>query len=366
MKRLTMFKPKVFICITALVLSTLMMSIASAQRYIPFADTDKKSFDQATPQTLDIRTALQSGCRNTVDLLRLNPSTGQLSVSYGGTSEFHVLYVDPNRLLMDHYLLGDFNGDGITDLFTVDFTGQWYVRYSGTEPWQKFAKDPNRTLTYQYKLGDFNGDGISDVFTIDRDTGQWLVSFSGTGNYQNLAKDSEHDHISDYGFGDFNGDGITDVFTIHNYVDYAWRVSFSGTESYQELGSTISGHPSLDFDFNDYNADGITDVFFVDQFGRRFVAYSGTEPIVELGRDPTHQTTKIGFQFGDITGDSITDLFKIDPLTGDMFYSSGGTDGYHLLGVDPNPQQITEYRLEHFDDNPQCNVYLPLVVSIAE
>ncbi len=320
-----------------------------------------------SPQTPQLNpTTPQSGCRNTADLLKLNPSTGRLSVSYGGTTEFHTLLIDPNRTFMFHYLLGDFNGDGITDLFTVDYNGQWYVSYSGTESFQKLGKDPNRNLTHQYRLGDFNGDGTSDVFTIDRDTGQWLVSFSGTGNYQNLAKDSEHDHISDYGFGDFNGDGITDVFTIHNYVDYAWRISFSGTESYQELGPTISGHPSLDFDFNDYNADGITDVFFVDQFGRRFVAYSGTGPIVELGRDPTHQTTKIGFQFGDITGDGITDLFKIDHLTGDMFYSSGGKDGYQHLGVDPNPQQYTEYRLAHFDDNLQCHIYLPLVVLTME
>ena len=78
MNRLTRFKPKVFICITALVFSTLTMNIASAQRNIPFADTDKGSLDQATLQTLDIRTSPQSGCRNTADLLRLNPSTGQL------------------------------------------------------------------------------------------------------------------------------------------------------------------------------------------------------------------------------------------------------------------------------------------------
>src|SRR5690606_27112264 len=67
------------------------------------------------------------------------------------------------------YLLGDFDGDGRTDLFRVDGT-QWQFSSGGTGPWQNLASDT--TPITDLRVGDFNGDGRTDIFSRAAN-GQW-------------------------------------------------------------------------------------------------------------------------------------------------------------------------------------------------
>ncbi len=62
------------------------------------------------------------------------------------------------------YLYGDFDGDGITDLFTADASGQWKYSSAGSGPWTNLRSAPGIPLS-DLRIGDFNGDGIADVFT---------------------------------------------------------------------------------------------------------------------------------------------------------------------------------------------------------
>ncbi len=66
-------------------------------------------------------------------------------------------------------------------------TNQWRFSAGGAGSWQNLSADP-LPLT-DLRFGDFNGDGITDVFSLISmgGTNQWRYSPSGTGAWINLA-----------------------------------------------------------------------------------------------------------------------------------------------------------------------------------
>ena len=79
-----------------------------------------------------------------------------------------------NNLTVDDVDLGDFDGDGKTDVFWADGQ-QWYAAYSGFGPWEDLASS-GYPLS-QLGFGDFNGDGKTDVFRANGQ--QWRPHYSG-------------------------------------------------------------------------------------------------------------------------------------------------------------------------------------------
>src|SRR5712692_1356545 len=104
-------------------------------------------------------------------------------------------------------LVGDFDGDTITDLAVYD-NGTWYIDYfnDGIADKQLIFGGPASLDTPI--VGDFNGDGKTDI-GVYRNDGTWYLDF-------NL--DGIPDRVSSFGglagdipvVGDFNGDGNID------------------------------------------------------------------------------------------------------------------------------------------------------------
>jgi hypothetical protein len=94
--------------------------------------------------------------------------------------------------------------------------------------------DPSRV-----RIGDFNGDGKSDVLNLLPD-GRWLVSYSATGKYVkiNTAKPDP----SRVFVADFNGDKKSDVLNTH--ADGRWLISYSGTTRYRQVQSKTMVDPA--------------------------------------------------------------------------------------------------------------------------
>jgi FG-GAP-like repeat len=113
---------------------------------------------------------------------------------------------------------GDFDLDGKDDAFLVrqDLGGgnaQWTYSKGAAAPYQNLGIGPGAAT----RIGDFNGDGRSDVFAAKaRGDGlyQWQYWSGGTGNPINLAIGGPVVG-GQMKFGDFNGDRKTDVFTVH-------------------------------------------------------------------------------------------------------------------------------------------------------
>ena len=123
--------------------------------------------------------------------------------------------------------VGDFNGDGKTDLMTWDTAnpGTKVKVYLSTgtgfsAPVENNVDFNNAALCkVEIWLGDFNGDGMTDVMARDETvSGTQVIMHLATGN-GNLSKTTwtgtnmhkGTDHCSLIRLGDFNGDGKTDV-----------------------------------------------------------------------------------------------------------------------------------------------------------
>ena len=136
-----------------------------------------------------------------------------------------------NAKCTDGHVSGDFDGDGKTDVFSIQSSGQWRMSSAGTATYIKLGYDPAQKLS-GLRFGDFDGDCKTDVFSV-QSSGQWRMSSGGTAGYIKLGYDPDRT-IKDLRFGDFDGDGKTDVFSVQSSGQ--WRMSSSGTAGYIKLG----------------------------------------------------------------------------------------------------------------------------------
>jgi Ca2+-binding RTX toxin-like protein len=151
---------------------------------------------------------------------------------------------------LDKLALGDFNGDGKTDVFRSD-GGKWHISEGGTSGW-KLINTPGYGMG-SLSLGDFNGDGKTDVFRSDG--GKWQISEGGTSDWKYFNTSGYS--VDDLAFDDFNSDGKTDVF----YADGSkWQVAY--TQDMNDDDDILTGGKGADtFIFDSYNEgiDTITD-----------------------------------------------------------------------------------------------------------
>jgi len=150
---------------------------------------------------------------------------------------------------IDNLLFGDFDGDGRTDVFTQhDYN--WEVSWGGASRWETI-NGSGRALG-NFAVGNFVGDRRDDIFYADGS--HWYASDAGTSQF--IALDVATSRVADLRFGDFNADGKTDVLGV---VNGYWRVAYSGTSGWQPLRSKLSDSVSSLL-VADFNGDGRADV----------------------------------------------------------------------------------------------------------
>ena len=153
--------------------------------------------------------------------------------------------------------LGDFNGNGQTDLLLRNKNGAVGCYFTGGEKtgWNYF-----QSLGDEWKLsavGDLNGDGRDDV-VLKHDagfTGSWLTQADGTMAWADL--DTLQEGFEIVGAGDFNGDGTSDVLLRTGTYYGAWLVQNGSVSSWMGLGDlgSVTVEQIADFD-----SDGIDDL----------------------------------------------------------------------------------------------------------
>jgi hypothetical protein len=195
-------------------------------------------------------------------------------------------------------LVGDFNGDGLSDI--AQWTGAALIvdisTGSGFVPWASCASCPQYLATlsgvgthaYPPVTGDFNGDGKTDI--LQWDGTNWDVMLA-TGNCASpftpstaWASSTSIPEITRgvvplVFFGDFNGDGKTDVLLYEN--DSAWHVLLSTGASFVDeawttptnlVDSTTAGLNVT----GDFNGDGLTDLVIYDGANWQVLLSTGT------------------------------------------------------------------------------------------
>ena len=157
---------------------------------------------------------------------------------------------------------GDFNGDGRADLFLYNATGdanggRWFrVLSNADESVTYIAGDLVWRNDYGITTGDFNGDGITDLF-LYRSTGDWYrVLFTADGTVYDPGKWSTGWTIHR---GDFNEDGRADLY-VYNPSTGRWFVMVTESSGAMTPYGGVTWAAGFQVTVTDFDADGRADL----------------------------------------------------------------------------------------------------------
>ncbi|VUD40407.1 tRNA(Glu)-specific nuclease WapA [Thalassocella blandensis] len=314
-------------------------------------------------------------------------------IKAGIETSIHFSSTSSAQIDMSRMQTGDFNGDGLTDIYHIrgydtsevdkiylsKKNGDFDV-INGVESYVNDDKDAARIDIARLKFVDFNGDGKTDIYRMDG----WMESVldtvflsNGDGSYETIAGvvtrvSKVLSDTSRVNFGDFNGDGLTDIYVINGWGTHGQDDIFlsDGNGHYTKVTGLTSfvgdskSKSSLDIarlKFADFNGDGKTDIYVISGWGN-----SATDKIHLSNGDGTFQVadginSKISDEldeaqrdisrvnFGDFNGDGLTDIYYINGL-------QSGLSGHRLTGsifslVNSNILDLQSSSSENFKDD---------------
>jgi RHS repeat-associated protein len=301
-----------------------------------------------------------------IDLIALSNGSGLNAWSWGS----------PNSYSTCQILVGDFNGDGKSDIYChrpqTDTTAPDLMALSngaGLNGWSWAS--PNSYSSCQILLGDFNGDGAQDIY-CNRYQGSASVDLMALSNREVLndwSWGSPNSYSScQMALGDFNGDGKSDLycnrypndtsgdlyaFSSGPKDDYATQVTspLGGTTSVTYVPSSVwpnANRPPLSetvssISINDGHVTSTTSYSYsgglwepVKRWFLGFAYERATLPCdVGVSACPTRETW-FAQDYGSITKPTRTDL-----VTGSGFLMSSTLNQFTTNAVAPYTSQLT-------------------------
>jgi RHS repeat-associated protein len=236
-----------------------------------------------------------------------NAVTGPPTYVSESTSSCDIRYTEMD---IRRVKFGDFNGDGMTDIYRVngfgaqqsfydnvylsvlDENGDWYYEshiQTGPGTWVDTKCDSPELS--RIRLADFNNDGMTDVYRVEgwgssKKDHFWLSNGDGTFTFhKNKGPDTyvanndtvAKDDINRIRIGDFNGDGYQDIYRImtKNEVlkpDQVFFYNGATTDFYNApaqalqtwVGLTTRMSDLSRMKTGDFNGDGLTDLYRVE------------------------------------------------------------------------------------------------------
>ena len=194
------------------------------------------------------------------DVYFYGPARGE--VVWASTGSAFVARATRAQPLVRTPVVGDFTGDGRTDIF-------WYGPGTASESlWrgtQNGAFSPVSTRavngTFAALVGDYNGDGYDDIYWYGAGTvGDSLWTGSATGTFTPRSVRAQNGTFSGL-VGDYNGDGYDDIlfYAPGGVAEQLWRGS-PGLTFPSAAVSAVNGtfRPAV----GDFDGDGRDDIFW--------------------------------------------------------------------------------------------------------
>ncbi len=243
---------------------------------------------------------------------------------------------------VDSFTLGDYNGDGISDIFLLMNDRSWKIMV-GTENNGFVINYGLQTINQEYNIsnsGDYNGNGKSDIM-FTSESGCDILEFTNT-TYESLFKNDPPGYPTIWHTvysADFNGDKITDVLTWEE--SHGWELHLFNGENFDwnndyapDLKSNIeeNGIPPAKHRIADLNGDGKADIFELEDLdwnndlcNINIFYCNGTSFIKENTSIHKHITfyPEQNIKAGDFNGDGkqdLTFLFRFDYKNKNIMY----------------------------------------------
>lgn len=244
--------------------------------------TGRATWGQVTPVTGESTKVGDFDGDGLLDLLTIQ-SDGHFKVQrrmkgagYGSPLSWYVN--DANDTLdVNSFKVGDFNGDGKADLLSID-GGKLQVWLAGTFSFGKVAGAPSYASTTEashIRIGDFDGLYGADVVTFDKNNDFTVFLSDGNGNLAAGTKwGANGGYIADgnrYRIADVNGDGRSDIVSFEHVGYYVWSAQqnnqFSGVGQWGSNGAALA---PTQYHVGYANGDAKVDVISFESNGGRY------------------------------------------------------------------------------------------------
>jgi hypothetical protein len=239
--------------------------------------------------------------------------------------------------------VGDFNGDGKSDLATAN-TGSNNVSVLLGNGSGGFATAVSFAVgegPVSVAVGDFNGDGRPDLATANELANNVSVLLgNGSGGFATAVNYLAGTDPSSVAVGDFNEDGKPDLAVANFSSKYVSILLSNGTGGFATAANYFVDRNQSSVAVGDYNRDGKPDLFTTDADGGRFVFVRLSYPD-RAGYSPPYGffsgTGPSSVAMDDFNGDGKPDLVVANTFSNDVrvHLQDDGRILIYPVGVNP-------------------------------
>ncbi|MFQ5824499.1 MAG: FG-GAP-like repeat-containing protein, partial [bacterium] len=238
---------------------------------------------------------------------------------------------------------GDYDNDGDSDLFVVNFGNNFLYANNGDGSFTKIAEGDivnDGSSSHGASWGDYDNDGDLDLFVANwNNENNFLYANNGDGTFTRITTGTI---VNDGGnstgciWGDYDNDGYLDLFVANEGNNFLYANNGDGGFNKITTGSIVTdGGSSLSSSFGDYDNDGDLDLFVANKNDENDLLYSnngdGTFTKITTGDIVNDGSNSHGANWGDYDNDGYLDLFVANHGGNNFLYRNNGDGTFNKV-----------------------------------